>query len=41
MTIKQKNELIAAVTALLERMIPVEQVTPFGPTPLSGDPMKC
>lgn len=38
MTIKQKNELIAAVTALLERMIPVEQVPPFGPTPLSGGP---
>ena len=28
MTIKQKNELIAAVTALLERMIPVEEQEP-------------
>ena len=28
MTIKQKNELIAAVTALLERMIPVEEPEP-------------
>jgi len=29
LTIKQKNELIAAVTALLEKMIPVEDDTPF------------
>ena len=28
MTINQKNELIAAVTALLERMIPVEEPEP-------------
>ena len=28
LTIKQKNELIAAVTALLEKMIPVEEETP-------------
>ena len=28
MTIKQKNELIAAVTALLERMISVEETAP-------------
>lgn len=28
MTTKQKNELIAAVTALLERMIPVEEAVP-------------
>ena len=28
MTINQKNELIAAVTALLERMIPVEEQEP-------------
>ena len=28
MTINQKNELIAAVTALLERMIPVEELEP-------------
>ena len=28
MTIKQKNELIAAVTALLERMISVEETSP-------------
>jgi phenylpyruvate tautomerase PptA (4-oxalocrotonate tautomerase family) len=28
LTTKQKNELIAAVTALLEKMIPVEEDTP-------------
>ena len=28
MTIKQKNELITAVTALLDKMIPVEEDTP-------------
>ena len=28
MTIEKKNELIAAVTALLERMIPVEETEP-------------
>jgi phenylpyruvate tautomerase PptA (4-oxalocrotonate tautomerase family) len=28
LTIKQKNELIAAVTALLEKMIPVEDKSP-------------
>ena len=28
MTIEKKNELIAAVTALLERMIPVEEPEP-------------
>lgn len=38
MTIKEKNEIIATVTALLEKMIPVEQVPPSGPTPLAGEP---
>lgn len=28
MTIKQKNELIAAVTALLDKMIPVDEMEP-------------
>ena len=39
MTIKQKNELIAAVSALLEKMIPVEQ-EPTTPTPLAGASLK-
>ena len=39
MTIKQRNELIAAVSALLEKMIPVEQ-EPTKPTPLAGESLK-
>ena len=36
MTIKQKNELITAVTALLDKMIPVEREQSAVPTPLAG-----
>ncbi len=39
LTTKQKNELIAAVSALLEKMIPVEQ-EPTTPTPLAGESLK-
>ena len=37
MTIKQKNELIAAVTALLERMIPAEEAAPASITVSKAD----
>ena len=40
MTIKQKNELIAAVTALLDKMIPVEREPSSVPTPLAGEPLE-
>ena len=40
MPIKEKNEIIAAVTALLERMIIVEQEPPNVPTPLAGEPLE-
>ena len=40
MSIKEKNEIIAAVTALLERMIIVEQEPPNVPTPLAGEPLE-
>ena len=40
MTIEKKNELIAAVTALLERMIPVEQKPTTVPAPLAGEPLE-
>jgi hypothetical protein len=38
--INQKNELIVAVTALLEKMIPIEQEPPSMPTPFAGEPLK-
>ncbi|WP_366506673.1 helix-turn-helix domain-containing protein [Ruminococcus sp.] len=39
LTTKQKNELISAVTALLEKMIPLKQ-EPITPTPLAGEPLE-
>ena len=38
MSIKEKNEIIAVVTELLERMIPIEQEPPSMPTPFAGEP---
>ena len=36
MTLKQKNKLIAAVTALLDKMIPVDEIEP---TPITVSKM--
>ena len=38
MTNKEKNEIIAAVTVLLEKMIPIEQEPPSMLTPFAGEP---
>ena len=40
MTFEQKNELIAAVSALLDKMIPVEHEQSAVPTPLAGEPLE-
>ena len=40
MTIKEKNDIIAAVTALLDKMIPVEREPSSVPTPLAGEPLE-
>ena len=40
MTIKEKNELIEAVTALLDKMIPVERELSAVPIPLAGEPLE-
>ena len=40
MTIKQKNELIAAVTALLDKMIPVDEMEPTPITMSKADKIK-
>ena len=40
MTIKQKNELIAAVTALLDKMIPVDEMEPTPITMSKADKLE-